>query len=40
MQEHHADEHKKFNSWAEQCVDEWKESGRNILPLLSELKKT
>jgi len=28
-----------FNSWAENCINEWNNSGRNINPLLKQFKK-
>lgn len=40
MRDHNDIEKKKYMSWALQCVEEWKDSGKNVLPLLSEMKKS
>ena len=32
-------EDKMFNTWAERCLGEWKDSGKNITPLMLELNK-
>lgn len=31
-------EDKIFNSWAEQMIEQWKKDGKDIMPLLKQLK--
>jgi len=33
------DEEKVFNSYAEKCLSEWSDNGKNIKPMLLELQK-
>ena len=32
------EEEKKFHTYAEQAIKEWKENGKNVKPLIIELK--